>query len=198
MSRLRLGSAGTVVPLAFIGPVAALGLVLSRSLVLVILAQVALALLLAVIAIHVGKLLHDAVPSTVRTGVSSGVGTLSWLLFLPFSLVFGWLARARGVGPSAWTILGATTVVAVLLVVPVLRPPRTGPPARAAAEGGLACQELVELVADYLDKVLPAEQRAAMDEHLAGCDGCTDYLEQIRLVVQALQRSAARPAIPDA
>ena len=198
VSRLRLGSAGTVVPLAFIGPVAALGLVLSRSLVLVILAQVALALLLAVIAIHVGKLLHDAVPSTVRTGVSSGVGTMSWLLFLPFSLVFGWLARARGVGPSAWTILGATTVVAVLLVVPVLRPPRTGPPARAAAEGGLACQELVELVADYLDKVLPAEQRAAMDEHLAGCDGCTDYLEQIRLVVQALQRSAAAPSIPDA
>jgi hypothetical protein len=37
-----------------------------------------------------------------------------------------------------------------------------------------------------------------MDEHLAGCDGCTDYLEQIRLVVRALQRSAAAPSIPDA
>jgi hypothetical protein len=138
------------------------------------------------------------VPSTVRTGVSSGVGTVSWLLFLPFSLVFGWLARERGVGPSAWTILGATTVVAVLLVVPVLRPARSEPPTRVPAEGGLACQELVELVAGYLDKVLPAEQRAAMDEHLAGCDGCTDYLEQIRLVVLALQRSAAAPSIPDA
>jgi hypothetical protein len=32
VSRLRLGNAATVVPLAFIGPVAALGLVLSRSL----------------------------------------------------------------------------------------------------------------------------------------------------------------------
>jgi hypothetical protein len=88
-------------------------------------------------------------------------------------------------------------VVAVLLVVPVLRPARTEPPARGPAEGGLACQELVELVAGYLDKV-PAEQRAAMDEHLARCDGCTDYLEQIRLVVQALQRPAGAPSIPDA
>ena len=109
--------------------------------------------------------------------------------------MFGWLARARGVGPSAWAILGATTVVAVLLVVPVLRPARAEPPVRAPAEAGLACQELVELVAGYLDKVLPAEQRAAMDEHLAGCNGCTDYLEQIRLVVQALQRSAAAPGV---
>ena len=57
------------------------------------------------------------------------------------------------------------------------------------AEGGLACQELVELVAAYLDKVLPPGQRAAMDEHLAGCDGCTGYLEQIRLTLQALQQS---------
>jgi hypothetical protein len=28
-----------------------------------------------------GKLLHDAVPSNIRAGVSSGVGTLSWILF---------------------------------------------------------------------------------------------------------------------
>ena len=191
VSRLRLGNTATVVALAGLGPVAALGLVVSRSLALVILAQVALALLLAVIAIHVGKLLHDAVPSAVRTGVSSGVGTASWLLFLPFSLLFGWLARAHGVGPSAWTILAATTVVAALLVAPLLRPPATPAPAEPA-EGGLACQELVELVAGYLDKVLPPEQRAAMDEHLAGCDGCTDYLEQIRHMVQALQRSSPR------
>jgi predicted anti-sigma-YlaC factor YlaD len=53
----------------------------------------------------------------------------------------------------------------------------------------LACQDLVELVAGYLDKVLSPEQRASMDEHLAGCDGCTDYLEQIRLTVQALWHS---------
>jgi hypothetical protein len=33
--------------------------------------------------------LHDAVPSTIRAGVASGVGTLTWLTFLPFALLFG-------------------------------------------------------------------------------------------------------------
>ena len=56
-----------------------------------------LALLLAVVAISAGKLLHDAVPSTIRAGVSSGAGTASWVLFLPFSLVLGWLGREHGV-----------------------------------------------------------------------------------------------------
>jgi hypothetical protein len=49
----------------------------------VVVAQVVLALLLAVVAIYAGRLLHDAVPSTIRAGVSSGAGTASWALFLP-------------------------------------------------------------------------------------------------------------------
>ena len=35
------------------------------------------ALVLAIIGIHASRLLHDAVPSAVRAGVSSGVGTLT-------------------------------------------------------------------------------------------------------------------------
>jgi hypothetical protein len=38
----------------------------------VVVAQVVLALLLAVVAIYAGRLLHDAVPSTIGAGVSSG------------------------------------------------------------------------------------------------------------------------------
>lgn len=84
------------VPLA-----AALVLTWTRSLAAVIAAQIVLALLLAIIGIHAGKLLHDAVPSAIRAGVSSGAGTLSWMLFLPFSLAFGSIARENGViGPD--------------------------------------------------------------------------------------------------
>ena len=44
----------------------------------------------------------------------------------------------------------------------------------------LSCQELVELVTDYLEGALtPAEVRR-FDEHIAVCDGCARYLEQIR------------------
>ena len=47
----------------------------------------------------------------------------------------------------------------------------------------LSCQELVELVTDYLDGALPPAERMRFDAHIAGCDGCHTYLEQIRLTI---------------
>jgi anti-sigma factor RsiW len=44
----------------------------------------------------------------------------------------------------------------------------------------LTCQELVELVTDYLEGALPARERRAVEHHLAQCDGCAAYLEQMR------------------
>jgi anti-sigma factor RsiW len=52
----------------------------------------------------------------------------------------------------------------------------------------MACQELVELVTDYLDDALPPADRDRFGAHLAECDGCTTYLEQIRLTVAATSR----------
>ena len=46
------------------------------------------------------------------------------------------------------------------------------------------CIQLVELVTDYLEGSMPAEQRARFDEHIAGCDGCTTYLEQFRITIE--------------
>jgi anti-sigma factor RsiW len=48
----------------------------------------------------------------------------------------------------------------------------------------LACQELVELVTDYLDGALSPRERARFDAHIAGCDGCTHYVEQIRITIE--------------
>jgi hypothetical protein len=80
----------------------ALLLTWSRSLAVLVAAQVVLALVLAIIGIHSGRLLHDAVPSSIRAGASSGAGTLTSVLFLPFSLVFGWAARENGVQRSGF------------------------------------------------------------------------------------------------
>ncbi len=49
----------------------------------------------------------------------------------------------------------------------------------------LACQELVELVTDYLEGALDEPTRAAFDRHIAGCPDCTRYLEQLRVIVHA-------------
>jgi anti-sigma factor RsiW len=47
----------------------------------------------------------------------------------------------------------------------------------------LRCMELVEIVTEYLEGGLPPGQRARFEAHLAGCDGCTTYVEQIRRTI---------------
>ena len=47
----------------------------------------------------------------------------------------------------------------------------------------LSCREMVRLFTDYLDDALPLGERLRFEEHLSLCDGCTDYLDQIRDVV---------------
>jgi anti-sigma factor RsiW len=44
----------------------------------------------------------------------------------------------------------------------------------------IACQELVEQVTDYLDDRIPPTERAEIDAHLALCDGCARWFEQMR------------------
>jgi len=51
-------------------------------------------------------------------------------------------------------------------------------------EPEMTCKELVELVTDYLEGTLPADVRLQMEKHLAGCDGCTHYLEQMRQTIR--------------
>jgi anti-sigma factor RsiW len=50
----------------------------------------------------------------------------------------------------------------------------------------LSCQELVELVTDYLEEKLPAAERARFEAHLVGCSGCQNYLEQMRKTIQVV------------
>ena len=48
----------------------------------------------------------------------------------------------------------------------------------------IACRDLVELVTAYLEGALPPEQHARFENHIAGCDGCTTYLEQMRETIR--------------
>lgn len=48
---------------------------------------------------------------------------------------------------------------------------------------GLTCQELVELVTDYLEGALAPAERTRFEEHLDLCEGCTTHLEQIRQTI---------------
>lgn len=48
------------------------------------------------------------------------------------------------------------------------------------------CNELVELVTAYLEGALDPDARARFEEHLNGCDGCGNYLQQFHTTVGAL------------
>ena len=51
-------------------------------------------------------------------------------------------------------------------------------------EGDMTCKEVVEIVSDYLEDALSAQDRARFEAHLAGCAGCTTYVEQMREIVR--------------
>ena len=48
----------------------------------------------------------------------------------------------------------------------------------------MTCQQFVELVTDYLEGSLSPEDRARFEAHLAICDGCEIYLEQIEETIR--------------
>jgi anti-sigma factor RsiW len=50
------------------------------------------------------------------------------------------------------------------------------------------CQELAELLTDYLEGLLTPAERASFDRHIAGCSNCTLYIEQMRLTIAASGR----------
>ena len=52
----------------------------------------------------------------------------------------------------------------------------------------LVCQQVVELVTDYLEDALSAADRRRFDRHLAGCPHCTEYLAQMRETIRLAGR----------
>jgi anti-sigma factor RsiW len=62
----------------------------------------------------------------------------------------------------------------------------------------MTCQELVELVTDYLDDQLDERQRARFDEHLGECAPCVVYVDELRMTIDALGRIPAESLSPDA
>jgi len=63
---------------------------------------------------------------------------------------------------------------------------------------GLSCQELVELVSDYVEGALSRSDRTRFDRHISGCPHCTAYLEQMRRTLAVLGRLEEESLPPQA
>ena len=53
----------------------------------------------------------------------------------------------------------------------------------------LPCQDLVEVVTDYLDGALSDVNHRRFEEHLAICERCVAYVEQIRVTIAVTGRA---------
>jgi anti-sigma factor RsiW len=61
----------------------------------------------------------------------------------------------------------------------------------------LSCQEIVELVTDYLEGAMDDELRASFEAHLAGCPHCTHYLEQMEATISVAGTITAEALTPE-
>ena len=62
----------------------------------------------------------------------------------------------------------------------------------------LSCQELVELVTDYAENALSVEDRTRFEEHLGICEGCRNYVDQMRATVATVRRLSPDELSPEA
>ena len=60
----------------------------------------------------------------------------------------------------------------------------------------LVCQQVVELVTDYLEGALSEADRRRFERHLAGCPHCTEYLAQMRETIRLAGRVAPEDLTP--
>jgi MFS family permease len=129
-------------------------LVVTRSVIVVILAQLVLTLLVVALSIPLMRRMHDAIPSTIRAGVASGVSTLTWLTFLPFALAIGLVSDAAGVHTAGWLLVAVAAAGAVLVVI--VLPGAPAEPVAAAHAAPVPAPKPVE-PSFTADRFLPPE-----------------------------------------
>ena len=61
----------------------------------------------------------------------------------------------------------------------------------------MPCQELVEVITDYLESALPERDRIRFEEHLEVCAKCREYVEQFRRTITAVGSVREEQLDPD-
>lgn len=60
----------------------------------------------------------------------------------------------------------------------------------------LTCQQIVELITDYLEGHLAPEDQTRFEHHLSGCTGCRRYVEQMRQTIRLVGKVNSETLAP--
>ena len=58
----------------------------------------------------------------------------------------------------------------------------------------ITCREFTELVTEYLEGAMSSEERTRFEAHMDECEGCTTYMDQMRVMLRTLVRTHAELA----
>jgi anti-sigma factor (TIGR02949 family) len=60
------------------------------------------------------------------------------------------------------------------------------------------CQEMVEVVTDYLEDAMPSDEQERFERHLSYCAGCSTYVEQMRETIKQTGTVPREESLPAA
>ena len=61
-----------------------------------------------------------------------------------------------------------------------------------------SCQEMIEVVTNYLDDALPPDEQQRFERHLSYCAGCDTYLDQMRETIRQTRVVPREESLPPA
>lgn len=62
--------------------------------------------------------------------------------------------------------------------------------------GNITCQDLTDLITEYLEGSMSFSERVRFQIHLGFCQGCRNYLNQMKTTIRTVGKLPAEP-IPD-
>lgn len=60
----------------------------------------------------------------------------------------------------------------------------------------ISCADALELMTDHIEGALSDTDAARMRAHLAGCDACKVYLDQLRATIEIVRKTGPTEAFP--
>ena len=61
-----------------------------------------------------------------------------------------------------------------------------------------SCQEMIEVVTNYLDDALPPDEQERFERHLSYCAGCSTYVDQMRETIRRTGMVPGEESLPRA